>query len=136
MLLFHDIFVGPVIRMQKTVTRRSKPEWKLRQFKVGSVHQAYVTPPWTKGKPFARLRIVSVTISNFASMWTDASECYREGFASPASFHAYLRAKHPEPAELKSAKLEQLARIEFELVQFDSRVATGFIDRSLRSRVR
>lgn len=42
MLLFHDIFVGPVIRMQKTVTRRSKPEWKFRQFKVGSVHQAEI----------------------------------------------------------------------------------------------
>lgn len=134
MLLFRDVFVGPVVRREKTVTRRSKPEWKERQFKVGSIHQAYVTPPWTKGKPFARLRIVSVTRSTFAAMWADIDECAREGFITPEAFHAYLRQHHGalDASQFNRIKLEPLARIEFELVQFDSKIAASFIDRARR----
>lgn len=133
MLLFHDRFVGPVVRHEKTVTRRHNPAHKLRQYKVGSVHQAYVTPPWSNGKPFALLRIVGVTLSTFGAMWADGDECAREGFITCEAFHAYLRGLHPDAAALNAATLAPLARIEFELVTFDSKVAQGFVDRARAS---
>ena len=119
MLLFRDRFVGPILRREKTVTRRGKPDWKLKQFRVGSVHRAYVTPPWAKGAPFASLRIVGVTLS---TMQLDAAEARLEGFADVDDFLAYA-------VEHDVSFTDSVARIEFELVQFDSKVASVFIDR-------
>lgn len=119
MLLFRSNFVAPIVRGEKTVTRRTNVTWRFKVFKPGVVHQAYVTPPWADGKPFARLAIVSVTESTFD---IDDAEVRREGFVDRAAFMAYV--------EQHAVDLSQpVARIEFKLVTFNSRVAMGFIKR-------
>ena len=59
MILFKESMVPLILNGTKTVTRRrGKCRWR-----VGAIHQCYTRPAFARppGKPFARVRIVSVT---------------------------------------------------------------------------
>jgi len=88
-----------ILEGRKTVTRR---RWKRARVKVGSIHKCYTRPAFARppGKPFARVRIVSVEHepslgASIISRGEDAEvEAKREGFASWADFFAYWQEMH------------------------------------------
>lgn len=77
MLLFRPEHVEPILRREKTQTRRI---WKRVRVKVGAVHQCYTRPAWVDppGKPFARVKILGVRKERLADISDE--DCRREGY--------------------------------------------------------
>ena len=87
MILFKESMVPLILNGTKTVTRRRGR----RRWNVGAVHLAYTRPAFARppGKPFARVRIVSMDYEAFpghghARWWSRYmdGEAQREGFSS------------------------------------------------------
>lgn len=123
MILFKPVFVLPIIRLEKRVTRRPYNAHRVKQFPVGSVHGAYCRPPWCDGKPFAKLEVLRSSVDT-ALLVTDA-EARLEGFDSADAFREALCAIY------KVKRLNAgtpLLRIEFEVVETFPRVVRGLTD--------
>lgn len=77
MLLFKPEHVDPILRGQKTQTRRI---WKRVRVKVGAVHQCYTRPAWAKppGEPFARVLITGLRREKLR--YISESDVLREGY--------------------------------------------------------
>jgi len=94
MILFKPEMAAAILSGQKICTRRrGRKRWN-----VGAIHQCYTRMPWGKepGKPFAKVRIVSVTREESPGspgcgfVWPSGrkTEAEREGFASWVDFLA------------------------------------------------
>lgn len=118
MILFKPDLAQAILDGRKTVTRR---RWKRPRVKVGAIHQCYTRPAFVKppGKPFARVRIVSVDYEAFpghghARWWARYmdGEAGREGFASWEEFlNAYTEINGV------SSTGEPCWRVQFEVVK-------------------
>jgi len=143
MILFTPEMAKAILDGRKTVTRR---RWKKPRVKVGSIHLAYTRPAFARppGKPFARVRIVSVIHEDYpghhtrreyekphstgVNWWEDwiADEARREGFASWTDFTWTYMNMHVTQKALcggaPSPMEEACYRVEFELMEASDEV--------------
>jgi len=103
MILCTPEMAQAILDGRKTVTRR---RWKRPRVKVGAIHQCYTRPAFARppGKPFARVRIVSVLEERWCGAYavpriaTLYAEARREGFATWDDFEAAYTAINGRPA--------------------------------------
>jgi len=87
-ILFKADMAQAILEGRKTVTRR---RWKRARVKVGSIHKCYTRPAFARppGKPFARVRIVSIWREEYPGESPQSSQALdagAEGFCSWGAF--------------------------------------------------
>lgn len=114
MILFKPEHVKPILRREKTQTRRlGNKRWN-----VGAVHQCKLN--FMKGEPFARVRILGVRKERLGSITPAGARA--EGYASA---HEYLMAFHKinrvplEAATRVKVENAMVWAVDFELVEED-----------------
>lgn len=109
MILFQHEHVGPILRDEKTHTRRrGRARWK-----VGAVHQARTNMPWqSPAGHFASLRILSVKATTLLEM--NDADAAAEGYPDVDRYvEAYCRINR---IPYDDAILEVIWDVEFERI--------------------